>query len=64
MKNIVIKQKLNSALVLNSAHDDYLLIDQLYAWDYLTLDYSTIDKLIKALQKIKESKCKMNVSKS
>ena len=64
MKVIVIKQKTNRALVLNSAHDDYLIIDQLDAWDYLTLDYSTIDNLIKALQKIKESKCKMNESKS
>ena len=64
MKDIVIKQKINSCLVLISAHDDYLIIDQSDILDYLTLDYSTIDKLIKALQKIKESKCKMNVSKS
>lgn len=60
MKDIVINQKINSFLVLNSAHDDYLIIDQLDAWDYLIIDYSTIDKLIKALQKIKESKCKMS----
>ena len=64
MKDIVIKQKINSCLVLISAHDDYLIIDQSDILDYLTLDYSTIDKLIKALQKIKESKCKMSVSKS
>ena len=64
MKDIVIKQKINSCLVLISAHDDYLIIDQSDILDYLTLDYSTIDKLIKALQKIKESKCKMSESKS